>query len=370
MRLSVLILLAALGPGPTQAEEFISDGFGLVPRFAAGEERGHWSGLQGSENNEMFSTSLVMPEAVDTVMVLFGPKSLVAGQDEGHGVSIAVDRHGNLAADGLAVEFRLGDETRAGNPTRYGIGDLIFAPATRSGTYAAGAEVDSRQSPRALFRVTADLRSVELNIAPQPQVEPEQILPLATEPLRDRYGNPVEDGTALMLLVEHPSEASKGPGGEVLDVSVLSARSVGGVGHAEILTRDMPPEALAQMVLATSRSATRKLDIAQVRLAHAPELRLWAREDTPELRLRVGPLVTDAGHLLYEGAEIALRITAPDQREVSLTGWASDGYLWIDVPMAAQDAPYRIVIESAFGSSEATLSPGPAPRDARKELVQ
>ena len=39
MRFSVLILLAALGLGPAQAEEFISDGFGLVPRSATGEGR-------------------------------------------------------------------------------------------------------------------------------------------------------------------------------------------------------------------------------------------------------------------------------------------------------------------------------------------
>lgn len=370
MRLSIAIMILMLGLSSAAAETYVSDGFGLVPQADLGEARSHWAGLRAKESSTEFLPTLQEPDAIDSVMAFIGPKSMVAGIDRGHAVALSLDRHGNLATDGQPGVFRLGPEVATAAATRYGIGDLVFSPTTLAGTYSAGAEFGGRQSPRALFRVTADLESVPLILAPAPRTEPEEVLTLLTGPLRDQYGNPVEDGTALAIQLDHGRVFATDPGVQAQEVSVVTARSVGGVGQAEILTRDLPPKAEAHAVLGANRSPLQSFEIAQVRLEPDPDLRLWARDDVSELRLRLGPLLTNAGHLIYEGAEIDLRITPPRGEAVALKGWTQDGYVWLDVPLGVQEGDYEIAISSAFGTNVQRLPLGPAPRDTREELVQ
>lgn len=368
MRFDALILMMNLCLAAPiwadQGEGYLSDAFGLVPLAWIAEERAEWSGVQAMEKNQKFQNVMRYSDGADSCAVFIGPKSLVAGRDEGHTVTIALDRHGNLVADGLPVTFRVGGERQEGASTRNGIGDLIFAPATEAGTFAAGAEVDSCQSPRALYGVTADLASVPLMVIPEDTGAPEQVMGLTTAPLVDRYGNPVEDGTALTVMMDHG----------VGNYSQFTARSIGAVGRGDLLTRDMPERAVVSATLATTVSKVTEVEIARVRLSQAPELRLWVREDLRELRLRVGPLTTDAGHLLYEGAEVVATVRAPDGAVAHVSGWAQDGYVWTDVPLAGNAAEgqggYEIRVHTAYGDSVQMIHPGPAPRDSRQETVQ
>ncbi|MFW2590242.1 hypothetical protein [Sagittula sp. SSi028] len=372
MRFATLILmLSACLSAPVSAADradYLSDGFGLVPLSETSDERAQWSGVRGIEKNKKFQSVKVRPGDADTCAVFVGPKSLVAGQDEGHAVTLTLDVFGNLVADGLPVTFRLGDMIYGGVPTRNGIGDLVFAPPTEAGSFAAGAEVDSCQSPRALYRVTADLASVALTLEPEKVGAPEQVIGITTAPLADRYGNPVEDGTAITVLMEHGQD--DGTDGGAGRYSQLTARSIGAVGQGGILTRDMPVRAVAGATLATTASDTVTVEMTRVALSEAPELRLWAREDVPELRLRVGPLTTDAGHLLYEGADVAATVRAPTGGVARVAGWARDGYVWLDVPLGPEAGGYEVRLHTAYGDSTQVVSPGVAPRDARKELVQ
>ena len=117
LRHAVLMILAA---SPLRAQGTVSDAFGILPAAALSPERAAWAGLRSGD-----APQTVAPAPADTVLLFIGPKSLVAGAEDGHAVALAVDRHGNLAA-----------ATSTGGVTNKRFGRIGDSPLVGSGTYA------------------------------------------------------------------------------------------------------------------------------------------------------------------------------------------------------------------------------------------
>lgn len=348
--LALCLLLAA----PAAAEPLVADAFGLVPANALTPDRTAWAGhrLRGH------AAETVRPEPPDTIAIFVGPKSLVAGKDIGHAVALATDRHGNLAVDGLAGRFTLGESLRSAS-TRHGIADIRFRPSTRAGIYIAGAEILGRQSPRATFRVTADLASLgSATVTPPSPATRETVVTLVTAPLADRFGNPAEDGTAATLTLTEPGGAS------FLPAPVLDAQA-----RARLLIRDMEGGTVTATI-ANIGTTGETLDLAPLTYGGPVEAQLWPVAEIGALGLRIGPITTTAGHLLNDGAPISVVLTDRNGLSRRAEGWLRDGMFEANLPLDPAAGPFALRISTALGAVNTSLEPRAAHTTSRMEFAE
>ncbi len=329
---------------------FVADAFGILPAPALTAERAAWAGVRTGAAG----TEAQAPEAVDAVLFFLGPKSLVAGVDDGHAVSIGLDRFGNLAAGGAAARFVLGDRQAAG-VTRHGIGDVLFRPEPVAGARTAGAEIAGRQGARATFRVTADLASMTPRaIPPGDAVEAETLADLATAPLADQFGNAAEDGVATTMILGHGDGAA----------TVLTAAVSDGRARARLLTRDLPGSGTLRSVLGRAASPPVGFTLRSLRAQGAAPVRLWPLAGIGAVALRAGPFQTDAGHLLGDGATIRVTLKADGQLAVAAAGWLRDGHFETMIPVDPGAGPFEVRVETALGLQTDRVAVADAPLPA------
>ena len=344
MRFLLPLILAA---APLHAESYVADAFGIVPVTAMAGARAEWSGLRQTRMGE----SVTAPGTTETVLMFLGPKSVVAGKEDAHAVAIALDRHGNLARDGIEPVFTLAGRAEAGWSTMHGITDLLFRPEPRAGSFEGAAEVEGRQSSRAIYRVTADLASVAPRVARGAgQVAPEMVAAFETDEMRDRFGNRVEDGISAPMTLRHADGRH----------SILPATARGGVAEAVFLTRDVTGAAGLVAGLATEVSAPAPVSVAPLEIAGETRVTLSPLPEIDALRLVAGPVLTGAGHLLNDGVPVAITLTDATGRTERQSLWLRDGHVSAIFALSPEAGPWEVRIDSAHGeqSREVALSAG------------
>ena len=338
---SPLVAESPVGEAPSD-EALLADAFGLVPRSILSEERAAWAGVRLSNA----AAEIVPPEAPETVSIFIGPKSLVAGADRGHAVALVVDRHGNLAEDGLTARFMLGGESFE-TATRDGVADVLFEPSTTAATYVAGAEVAGRQSTRASYRVTADLASLgPARVLPEAEAPSETVLDLTSDSLADRYGNRAEDGTLATILVAGADEAT------MIAAPVRDARVRG-----DLLLRDTRGGRITATI-ANRTDAGGAVRLAPAGYAGPVEVALWPLPEIGALGMRVGPVVTTDGYLLTDGAPVEVAVTAPGVT-LRVEGWLRDGAFQSVLPVDAASGPFNVKVLTALGLQVSAVEPRP-----------
>jgi hypothetical protein len=351
IRYALCLAAAPLAAGPVvAAEPLVVDAFGLVPLAALSQDRAAWAGQRLVDGTE----EVVAPEAPENVSIFVGPKSLVAGSDLGHAVALVLDRHGNLVEDGLAARFVLGGEP-FDTTTRDGIADVLFRPSTTAATYVAGAEVAGRQSTRASFRVTADIASLGPVVVTQASdATRETMLELTSGPLTDRYGNLAEDGTLSTILISGPGEAT------MIAAQVRDARVRG-----ELLLRDTGGGRL-NATIASRTDPSGAVTLAPLSHAGPVEVALWPLPEIGALGLRVGPIPTTDGHLLPDGAPLSVEVSASGAAH-RVRGWVRDVVFEAVLPLDPATGLFTIVVETALGRQQSTVTP--VPRLRRVEVA-
>ena len=303
-----LVLFALLAP-PATADTVVSDAFGILPSASLEPERAAWAGLRDGA-----APVTVQAAQTETVLVFIGPKAISAGQDDGHAVALAFDPHGNLAQNETAT-FVLENNGKHIARLQDGIADLQFRPDPKAGTFSGGASVGNIQSPRALFRVTADLQSVSPEFSEAPSLRTEMFTTMTSTPLRDRYGNEVEDGVGTTILLMHDDG----------EVSFLPAQVRAEAAQTTILARDLETGGTATLNLASASGAER-FELQRQEMETPPPLLIWDMEDIGAVGLRLGPVTTTQGHLLTDGAPVEIALTGEDGSRVETNGWLLDGY--------------------------------------------
>lgn len=345
-----LILPLIFFPLQGLAGETVSDAFGILPEDALSPERAVWAGLRTG-----IAPSDVAPEETDAILVFVGPKALVAGKDEGHAVALVLDRHGNLAADGLPVDFVVGEVGMTDPSTRYGIGDVLFTPDPIAGTHAAGAHAGKRQSPRALFRVTADLGSATSSFVDVPPAPFESVTTLRTNDITDRFGNPVESGAVMPLLLRH----------EDGDYSSATAVVIDGRAEADVLVRNMESGGPVEVTLAGRSLQGTALDLKPIARANTTEVVVWQIPDLDALGLRIGPIMTGVGHMLTDGAPVSVTATTASGDKANAEGWVQDGYFETMLPLPAASESVEVAFETPIGPETRRVTPTVPPLDVR-----
>lgn len=320
-------------PFAAASEGYVADAFGLSLQGPA-QDRGGWSGLRASQN--------VQPQDPDQVLILLGPKSLVAGKDRAHATALVFDRHGNLVADGTPVTITV--EGRATETvTRDGIADHLFKPTPKAREIMAGVTVGTRQSARAMIRVVADIGS----IAPSAPIGPtdiagESFFDLKTGPLMDRFGNRAEDGTALTF----------GLTAKDLSTSLATAIALDGKGEARMLSRDIAGTFEVKATLASQTSPLSELTLDKPRSLSLPAVVIQPKPTIGSLQLSIGPFLTHEGHFLPDGAPILVKARMRDGGRIEETLWLRDGNISLLLPISERDELSALHLTSALGEME------------------
>lgn len=342
LRIAFVILLTSASAGA----ETVSDAFGILPASALSEERAAWAGLrEGRETNSIDANE------ASSILLFIGPKSLVAGKDDGHAVALAFDQHGNLAQKSN-VEFRLSDMTRSA-PMSDGISDVLFMPEPTAGTFTGGASIGGLQSARALYRVVADIASVQPSLIETDTLVSENYSVLSTENLVDQYGNPVEDGVGAMLLLKHADGT----------ISQLSPTIREAGAEATFLVRDVSSGGTLVASLGTN-TATSPIDFEGITLENPIGMRLWSDERLNATAFRIGPIGTSEGHLLNDGVPVTLTISA-DGASLQETGWVQDGYFASTTPLPPTFDQAELKLSTPFGDVTQIVPLSDAPEKLR-----
>lgn len=356
MKACLTAALICLATG-ARAEGFVSDGFGLVPADALSPERAAWAGLRSGPG----SRAVVAPQRPETVLIFVGPKSLVAGRDDGQAVALVLDTDGNLVRDGIPADFSLGDKRMNDPATRHGIAEVRFRPEPVAGQFAAGARVEGRQSTRAGFRVAADLSSVVPEMAaPEAPLEPETVTSLATDRLADRFGNVVEDGAGATMHLTHADGS----------VTVLTPVVLDGRAEADILTRDLPGGGSLAAMLGAAVSRAVPVGFGPLGSVAPSLVDVRTVPEIGAVSLRVGPVLTDAGYLLNDGAPVRVEVVGTSGKGVAAEGWILDGYFEALLHLDAAEGPFTVTLTTALGTetlrAEVSATVSPLPRNAEK----
>ena len=346
-RLCFCLGLMASYPAHADTGVFISDAFGLAPQDRYLETRADWAGRV-----EILSGAQVRPDwvhadrAAHKVLLFVGPKSAKAGKDKVHSVALALDRKGNLVPNGLTARFQSGAGAMQMAKTSAGVADMLFRPPVQARMYRAGATIGGTQSAKADYRVVPDLDSVDLALKNTGRaLHQETFDRLDSGPIADRYGNPVETGVKVGLLLSHADGA----------VSRLDGVTTGNRVGLPVLVRGLASDVSARLSLGAIMSPTTSFDLGKITLQSAPPV-VWS--DLPEIggmRVRAGPFATNAGHLLNDGSAVSLSLQFSDGSTKAAQGWIKDGMFETIVAAGPDLLPADLRIKAAGGVARSQL---------------
>lgn len=346
-RLCFCLGLLANYPAHADTRVFISDAFGLVPHEKYSDTREGWAGRV-----EILSGTHVRPDwihaarAANNVLLFVGPKSAKAGKDKVHSVALALDGKGNLVANGLTARFQSGASAMQIAKTSGGVADMLFRPPVQARMYRAGVTIGGMQSPKADYRVVPDLDSVDLALDDTRRALHQETLDrLDSDPIADRYGNPIEAGIKVGLLLSHADGA----------VSRLDGVTTGNRASLPVLVRGLASDFSARLSLGPALSSSVRFDLRKVTLQSAPPV-VWS--DLPEIggiRVRAGPFATNAGHLLNDGSPVSLSLQFSDGSTKAAQGWIKDGMFEAIFAAGPDLLPADLRVKAAGGVARSQL---------------
>ena len=324
--LVIAALLSSLAPA-LHAQELIADAFGLYRPGPGTESRARWA-----------DGSRVVAGAPDHVLIFAGPKTLVAGEDQGHLVALSLDTWGNLAGDSARFVYHDGAEALA--PVRFGLADHLFDAGPSARAFLAAATVDGRQSQRADYAVIADLASLTPRILPPAgPVPPDSAIDLGFGAMRDRFGNPVPDGIALTLMLTD----AEGRHGQA------TALSRGGAASLPLILRDVAGPVQAVPSLGQATGPATPLEMAQPAAEGPLSVSARALHDIDALSLSIGPLQSSLGYVLPDGTLVEVTVQGRSGTRHVEQGWVLAGRVTGLVPLSPDDLPLAVSIRSLLG---------------------
>jgi hypothetical protein len=331
----ILLLLALIIAMPVHADTLLTDAFGMAPD--SDSARAGWAGYRESMTGQGAVTA---PGTGARVQFYLGAKSLVAGRGQGLAMALVTDANGNLVNDGTGVDFTVADAQHQAI-TQNGIAAVPFGPFAKAGQFHAGAGIAGQQSTRQEYVVTADLPSVVPALLPQQGAAlAEDFHDIATAPLIDRFGNLVSDGSGVTVLLTSADGST----------TLLPGVTLGGAAKVKLLVRDIAAEGAMQVNLAGQSSASQPLQMTALRPMGDLALRAVALSDIAATRLVIGPFLTNAGHVLNDGALVSLQITTPRGALPEQTGWVLDGAVSFIALIGPGDFPIDLTVASLLGT--------------------
>ncbi|MES2970659.1 MAG: hypothetical protein V4804_18120 [Pseudomonadota bacterium] len=346
--LAVFTFLGCLGAPVCAATESVTDAFGIFRSASPTEPlRANWAGLREVLAPMGARAETIAPGPVETILLQLGGKSLSAGGPPAESAALLFDAAGNSVADDTPVALTAGTTDPRVVATQNGIASRLISPGRAAGLFHAGAASGNRQGPRAEYQIVSNVTSITPQIIPQTEPAlPETMTTLALPMLLDRDGNAVEDGIGLTLLATHADGS----------YSLVPAVTTGGRAEARILTRNLPQQGAVTAALTGHRSGAQPFRVAMLQPVGLPEVVARALDDAVAHEIRIGPFLTQAGHLLNDGADIAVTLTTSSGRQLRTDGWLADGMFRTVQPIVRDDFPLDLTVTTSLGTVSLTVA--------------
>ncbi len=258
------------------------------------------------------AVDLTSGDVVEPPVPMVGSRSVVAGdEDRSMVVVIPVDRLGNPVVDeGATVRTRWPDGVVAVIAMRRGVTlQWGWIPSRRmAGPALVTATAGSVPGPERTLRVVpAAIEDLDFEITTEPgRADGVSFIDLKTSPLTDRFGNPVLDGTAVVVETVTPGGAR----------SFQTATTVNGVARAR-LEVGVEPGRLEIVVSSGGVTARRTVELSPAVAVTVPPVAIEVRPG-PDL-VRVGPVVGDLGQLVPDGTPVTVVTPSAGTAVVGLT---------------------------------------------------
>lgn len=351
LRLSLIISLTV--PSLAAAEPVVTDAFGIYTPSADQPARSTWAGYSETITDQTMQGKTTKPSVAQDVLFYLGPKSLVAGGNQGEAMTLVLDTNGNLVADGAEVTITTGHHS-AIVPTKSGVAALFYKPGTIAGQFHAGAGVGTQQSERAEYQVVPDLAGIipTWPETPAPIALFEDYTDLKTAPLADEFGNGILDGAGGMIKVDHAD-------GQVTLLPFVSAQ---GIGQARMLTRDIPGDGQLSLNFERRTSPLLRFDMDDPKASGILQIHAITDAETASTKLHLGPFLTTEGHALNDGSQVQVKVTTNGGKVLHQSGWLLNGLVAVTLLVDSKSFPLDVEITSPLGSlSRTLLAPEAAP---------
>ena len=340
-RVAILILCIA---SPALGQEAVTDAFGI--RAAGSSPRDSWAGWVEKLASRTVTGIYVPAGAGQNVLIYLGEKSLTAGGKSGQVAALVLDAQGNLVSDETAVTLTTKGQAEI-QPTQNGIASRRFSPGSVAGQNHAGAAIAGQQSTREEYEVQPDLSSLTGTWRDDPALLLiEDMHVLETLLLLDQFGNRALDGVGGEALLSHAGGA----------VSLVPMVTVDGIAHGQLLVRDIPSHAEAQLVMNQLTLAKRAVTVARPAALGTLWITAVLDPDTAATKLTVGPFLTDAGYLLNDGSPVTLIVTTEGREPLHQQVWVLAGKATALVLAGSADYPLFVEVTSALGVVRQTIA--------------
>ena len=341
-------LLAPSAPDGTTASLIADGSFG--PRSYAATFRGGVAVVQvpGSETRQSGTLTLIArvgttgatgtltlePDIpAEPITALVGARAIIAdGRHWSMASVVPFDRFGNPVVDGTGVEIRVlhADDrledrrtavahgvawSRIYSHTRAGRDSVVARTVGAHGPEAELLEVAGRPMP---FGLRADLRDSP--------ADGQHLVGLSTNPLRDRYGNMLPDGTLVTFGALLPDGTRES----------IPAYTVDGVAAVPL----QAPERGGVTTIVASADGANSAPLA-LRFSPGPavgHVPLTAHVDVAvgTLLLRAGPLLGPLGQYVPDGTAVLFGLhDGTGQTQISATEPSADGYASLSIQLIA-----------------------------------
>ncbi len=268
---------------------------------------------QSGEAHATFSLAIVARDAVEPLLALVGPRSITADGD--HWTMLTAlpnDQFGNAVADGTLVIVRVLYPTDVQATQAVGR-DAIEVLTTETTHLVASLRIDSRiKAGRIDMAATSgNAHSAERTVLAVPgapvafgliaetrqgNADGRHLVTVATEPLVDRYGNQLLDGTAVTFLVTNPDGTTR----------TLPAQSIDGKATVQLQAPTVAGSLQIEALLLNTTSRILTLEFAAgIGIAPIP-LRVTPTAEL--LTLVAGPMLGPLGQYIPDGTEVRFTV--------------------------------------------------------------
>ena len=297
--------------------------------------------------------------AADPLLPLIGPRSIVAdGKHWTMAVIAPRDALDNPVADGTVVTVRAQHPILPGAEPATGLAII----RTRTQNLLAWARIDSRtRAGRMLISASAGTgHSPERSVMEVPGIplpftltadrltvpaDGRQVVKIESDPITDRYGNQLFDGTHVTLLAATAAGEQR----------TLPAITIDGRVYATLQAPNQPGTMFVRAWIDGVSSALLQLEFTPGPAVQT--INVVTKTTSEGIVITAGPLVGQLDQFIPDGADVTFTITAPDGTLRQVVAPADYGYAEILVrALTLQPGIYQVQVAAGTGTGTTSFS--------------
>lgn len=291
-------------------------------------------------------------EAIDPVIPLVGPRSIVAdGQDWTMLVATPRDRYTNPVAEGTEVEIAVqhpgASQPRVLKPiVRHLLAWQRITSRTTAGKMFIGTRSGDAFSPE---RMVLEVPGLPVPFAlttdfPQYEADGRRLVRIDSEEIKDKYGNVLLDGTALLLLVEIDGKL----------VRSIPTNIVDGRIYATLKAPKHEESMIVKGWIAGVESEPLQVDFEQGLAVRPINVQVIQSKDSIEII--AGPILGPLNQYIPDGSEVRFVLTDEMGHTQSFIQVSDFGYSRLVIRnWALESDKYAVHVSVGDGAGEASI---------------